>query len=254
MKKRYILLFGVFLLLIGYTFGNIIPTEVFQFNIDWNRKLSPGEVYYYTVETFIAIGTIAAVVVALFSDVFKGMLWRPKLEVRLHYPDLQEDLDSSSSSNKKACRYHHSIDIFNSGNINAELCEVHIERIQFQGIGMNQAVDILSNEKSICWMGSKQEEITYIPVQGKKTFPLFEILPPQTQSVKGSSSQTIPPHMIIGDFRIPDEYLGGTWILSFCIYSPKIKPQKFTVTIKWDGSWEHRQMEMKNKITTAINE
>lgn len=236
----------------GYLFSVIFPCQILVPNIDYEKSCSAGEYYYYFISTIQAIGTVGAVIVALFMDTIKSYFRKPKLEICLHHKDLQEDLNNSTDIDKKAKRYHHSIDIYNNGNINAENCEIHIENIQFTGLGMQQPVEIMQNEIILKWHGTVQSETTYIPAQGKKSFLLFEVFPPEELSIKGGRSQQKPPYIKIGDFQVPDEYAGGKWDVAFCLYSPNIRPLKFNVVIDWDGKWENRQMEMKNKIKTTI--
>ena len=118
---------------------------------------------------------------------------------------------------------------------------------------MNAYVELLQNEYIIYWSGEEKRNNTYIPVQGKKSFCIYEIFPPEEQSnPEGGNSQQVPPQLSIGGFKIPDEYCGGIWNVYVCLYSPSLKPTKFKVTIDWDGKWENRQMEMKAKIKNSI--
>lgn len=252
MSKKKCFVCFLLSIILGYFICVFIPCKIFIPNIDYGKQYSTGEYYYYIISTIQAIGTVGAVIVALFMDTIKSFFRKPKLEIRLHHEDLQEELNNSTDVDKKAKRYHHSIDIHNFGNINAENCEIHMENIQFTGLGMQKPTEIMQNEVILKWHGTIQSETTYIPVQGKKSFQLFEVFPPEELSTKGGRSQQKPPYIIIGDFQVPNEYCGGKWNVLFCLYSPNIKPLKFNVIIDWDGKWENRQMEMKNKIKTTI--
>ena len=76
MKKYF---FFFISLIIAYILGNIIPWKVFVPNIDWTKKISSGEYFYYSITVIQAIGTIGAVLVALFSDAIKSYLRKPAL-------------------------------------------------------------------------------------------------------------------------------------------------------------------------------
>lgn len=249
-KKKLII--GAVICVAFYLIGNIVPVKIFIPNIDWARQVSSGEFFYYFICTVQAIATVGAVIVALFNDSIKGYFRRPKLNIDLHNRELTEELDSNDTTTRKAKRYHNSIDIFNVGNINAEDCEICIDSIQFTGIAMGEAVELLQSEHVIYWSGSEKRTSTYIPVQGKKSFLIYEIFPPEEQSTPGGNSQSIPPRLSIANYKIPDEYCGGKWEVYICVYSPCLKPQKFKITIKWDGSWEDRQMEMRRKVKNEI--
>lgn len=250
MKKKFII--GVSIGGIFYLIGNIVPIGIFIPSIDWTRKVSSGEFFYYFICTVQAVATVAAVIIALFSDSIKGYFRKPKLNIELHSKELIEELGNNGEKTRRAKRYHNSIDIFNVGNINAENCEICIDNIQFTGLGTGGAVELLQSEHVIYWSGSEKRNSTYIPVQGKKSFQIYEIFPPEEQSTPGGKSQVIPPRLSIANYKIPDEYCGGKWDVSICLYSPCLKPQKFRITIEWDGSWEDRQMEMKRKVKNSI--
>jgi hypothetical protein len=237
----------------AYFIGNFMPIKALVPNIDWDKKISSGELFYYSICFIQAIGTIAAVLVALFSENIKGYFRKPVLSIDLHNKELMEELDNNGEKNRKAKRYHNSIDVFNKGNINAESCEIYIDSILFVRLGMNTPIELLQNEHILYWSGNEQRNNTYIPLQGKKSFQIFEIFPPEEQGTPGGGdTATIPPKLVIGSYKIPDEYCGGKWEVKICLYTPTLKPQKFKVTIEWDGSWENRQMEMKSKVTNKI--
>lgn len=252
MKKKWLITFAI-IGLIAYLLGNIVPIKAFVPNVDWNRQISSGELFYYFINTIQAIGTVGAVIVALFSDNIKSYFRKPELDISLHSNDLMEELDNCNGANRKAKRYHNSVDIFNRGNINAENCEVYIDSIAFKGLGMQTFTEILQNEQLLYWSGNEQRHNTYIPVQGKKSFQIYEILPPEEQGTpSGENIVNVPPKLIIGNYKVPDEYCGGKWEITICLYTPSLKPQKFKVIIEWDGNWENRQMEMKGKVRNNI--
>lgn len=141
--KKY--LFFFISLIIAYIVGNIIPWKVFVPNIDWTKKISSGEYFYYCITVIQAIGTIGAVLVALFSDVIKSYLRKPALEFRLHKENVSEVLDENKT-NIKAKAYLGAIDIFNNGNSNADDCELHVESIIFKGHGMTCGTELLSGD------------------------------------------------------------------------------------------------------------
>ncbi len=246
------LLLCLLILLVGYVLGVFCPLKVFQPNVDWSKQISSGELFYYTVSFFQSICTFAAVIIALFNDSIRSHFRKPNLQVRLRSNDIIEELDSNTAPLRKAVRYHNSIDIFNEGNENADNCEISIESISFIGLGMQQPINILQNSIDLYWNGTSDQNKTYIPAQGKKYFQYIEIQPPTEQSTPGGASDTTPPRLSIGTFMVPSEYGGGKWTATVLLSSPKSKPQRFKIVIDWDGTWENRQMEMKNKVKSNI--
>ena len=242
----------VIIILFSYVIGNILPIQCLVPNIVWNRQISSGELVYYFITFIQAVGTIAAVIIALFSDNIKAYFRRPNLEIKLHKDEILEELNNNKI-NLKAKRYHNSIDVFNSGNLNADNCEISVDSILFKGLGSNSSIELISMEYELRWSGNDDKKVTYIPIQGKKNFQIYEILPPEEQGTPNENDIVkVPPRLIIGKFEVPEEYCGGEWCVSINIYSPCMKPIKCKLTIKWDGSWEYRQMEMKEKVTNKI--
>lgn len=251
--NRKCIFIAIVLIIVAYLIGNFIPIKILVPNIDWDKKISTGELFYYFISFIQAIGTVAAVIIALFNDNIKSYFRKPKLKIDLHNSELIEELENNGERNRKAKRYYNSIDIFNEGNINAENCEICIDSILFWGLGMNTPIELLQSEHILYWSGNEKRNNTYIPVQGKKSFQLYEIFPPEEQGTPGGGdTATIPPKLNIGSYKIPDEYCGGKWEVIICLYTPTLKPQKIKVIIEWDGSWENRQMEMKGKVTNNI--
>lgn len=253
MGKTQLITFAT-IFLIAFLLGNIVPIKVFVPNIDWDKKISSGELFYYFINTIQAVGTVGAVIVALFSDKIKNYFHKPELDISLHSNDLIEELDNCNGANRKAKRYYNSVDIFNKGSINAENCDIYIDSILFKGLGMQNPIELLQNEYSLFWSGSERINNTYIPVQGKKSFQIYEIFPPEEQGTPEGGASKVPPQLIIGNYKVPDEYCGGKWEITICLYSPSLKPQKFKVIIEWDGLWENRQMEMKDKLRNSIEQ
>ena len=87
-------------------------------------------------EWLTAIGTVAAVVVALFLAVFHEHLrrwwWHPTLEIRLRNspPDSHRTIWTHQARNLALPCYYFRIRVHNSGNASAENVEVFIERIE----------------------------------------------------------------------------------------------------------------------------
>lgn len=129
MSKKQALITLLIIAVIAYFTGNFMPIKALVPNIDWDKKISSGELFYYSISFIQAIGTVAAVIIALFSENIKGYFRKPVLSINLHNNELIEELDNNGEKNKKAKRYHNSIDIWNKGNINAENCEICIEKL-----------------------------------------------------------------------------------------------------------------------------
>ncbi|MBR0041782.1 MAG: hypothetical protein IJP36_02175 [Bacteroides sp.] len=252
MKKVLLI---ILLVIIMYILGSLFPIKIFTFDIDWNEPTTPGELFYYFICLVQAIGTVCAVIIALFNDSIKAFFKKPKLDINLGSDNVLEELNiiNSPEDERKAIKYYNVVDISNNGNANADDCEVYLEKISFTGLGSGSPVTIMRNDFQINWNGNEEKKVTYIPIHGKKSFQLFEMLPPEEQGTPGGAAQQLPASLKIGYYMVPSEYRGGKWEATFGMYSPTLSsPIKIEVLIEWDGSWEKRQMEMKSKLKTTI--
>lgn len=98
---------------------------------------------------------------------------------------------------------------------------------------------------------NQDNNIVYIPYQGKKVLPLFEIIAPQKQSIPDGKTDIIPAVLRILGLRDTDAK-AGQWELIYCLYSTNSKPQKFKYIIEWNDSWEERQTEMRNFLKMKL--
>ena len=76
MSKKQIWIAILIIAVVAYFTGNFIPIKILVPNIDWDKKISSGELFYYSICCIQALGTVAAVVIALFSENIKGYFRR----------------------------------------------------------------------------------------------------------------------------------------------------------------------------------
>jgi hypothetical protein len=247
-----IIVFSIFFLLIGI-YSPL--TEILISSIDQNEKVSIGDMVYYTICTVQAIATVLAVLVALFSDDIKHYLHKPQLNFSMRSNHILEELDPTENKTRVAKSYHNRIDIENIGKANAEECQAYIESVRFKGIGGQSYVEIFSGESHIVWNGidGSRNATTYIPPKGKKSFRLYEIMPPQEGSTPDGKISNSIPRLQIPGVEIPAEYCGGEWIITIIFFSRLITPKHLSITINWNGRWEQREMEMKKHISNTLN-
>lgn len=246
MKK---LLLVLLFLIIGYIIGSYIPLNGPIIISD--AEISKSEYYSNIINSFVTFGTCAAVIVALFLTEIRSWFKKVNFNIQLHNADIIEDLIDNKGS-KKAIRYYNSIQIFNKGNINAQYCELYLERAEYyKGQMTNTPLDLAVQYTAIDW-GNVNNNV-YIPCQGKKVLHIFEILAPKKQSTPDGGENKIPPKMkILGLLNSDGEISAGCIVLTYCLYSINAKPKKFKFIVTWNGNWEERQAEMKNALTTKL--
>ena len=139
-----------------------------------NTPISKGDYYGNVINGFVAFGTCSAVIVALFLDEIRSLFKKVTFVIQLNSDEAIEEVENIKGT-KKARRYHNSIQFFNNGNINAQNCELYVESASF--ISDNSTTTLTVENAPINW--NLGNNIVYIPYQGKKVLPLFEIIAPR---------------------------------------------------------------------------
>ena len=243
-RKTSALLYFIFLIG-GYLLGIFLPFGLGPCNVS-DEPIPKGDYYGNVINGFVALGTCSAVIVALFLDEIRSLFKKVTFDIRLDNEEAIEEVEDIKGS-KKAKRYHNSIQFFNNGNINAQNCELYLESAKF--ISENSTTTLTVENSPINW--NQDSNIVYIPYQGKKVLPLFEMLAPQKQSTPEGKTDIIPAVLKILGLKVI-ETKAGKWELIYCLYSTNSKPQKFKYIIEWTGAWEERQTEMKNILTMKL--
>lgn len=245
MKWKIVLLLCGISLIIGYFLGVFLPLGLGPCEMT-NTPISKGDYYGNVINGFVAFGTCSAVIVALFLDEIRSLLKKVTFVIQLNSDEAIEEVENIKGT-KKARRYHNSIQFFNNGNINAQNCELYVESASF--ISDNSTTTLTVENAPINW--NLGNNIVYIPYQGKKVLPLFEIIAPQKQSTPDGKTDIIPATLkMLGLKNI--EAKAGKWEIIYCLYSTNSKPQKFKYIVEWNGNWEERQTEMKDILKMKL--
>lgn len=245
MKWKIVLLLCGISLIIGYFLGVFLPLGLGPCEMT-NTPISKGDYYGNVINGFVAFGTCSAVIVALFLDEIRSLFKKVAFVIQLNSDEAIEEVENIKGT-KKARRYHNSIQVFNNGNINAQNCELYVESASF--ISDNSTTTLTVENAPINW--NLGNNIVYIPYQGKKVLPLFEIIAPQKQSTPDGKTDIIPATLkMLGLKNI--EAKAGKWEIIYCLYSTNSKPQKFKYIVEWNGNWEERQTEMKDILKMKL--
>ena len=186
MKWKIVLLLCGISLIIGYFLGVFLPLGLGPCEMT-NTPISKGDYYGNVINGFVAFGTCSAVIVALFLDEIRSLFKKVTFVIQLNSDEAIEEVENIKGT-KKARRYHNSIQFFNNGNINAQNCELYVESASF--ISDNSTTTLTVENAPINW--NLGNNIVYIPYQGKKVLPLFEIIAPQKQSTPDGKTDIIP--------------------------------------------------------------
>ncbi len=250
LKFRHILILILLLIIFGYILGQLLPIDCLKPNLV-NKDISLNDLYSRIIAIFGTTVTFLAVVVALFKEDIRK-IW-DKADLLICFRDdnvLHEILDNeTSSSNYKAKKYESILLIKNQGTLAAKSCEIYLERLQFKSATFPNLQDIKLTGQPLYWHNNSNTSIL-IPATGKATVSILEIISPESQSVptEQAGSSTPLPKLKISDSESPSEFVNGTWIAQFIVYSENARPIEHLVTISWNSKWEHRLSEMSKSV------
>lgn len=240
-------------LIIGYFIGVHLPYNWGAIMIS-DTPISKAEYYQLVTSIFEAIGTCAAVIVALFLNEIRACFKKVSFDIALSSEDALEEVEDIKGT-KKALKYYNHIEFFNKGNINAQNCELYLENAEFFLSENNKNCDSFSvGNEPINW-GNNSSPMVYVPSQGKKILRIFEMIAPQKQSnPTGKDDNIIPAQYSFLGFPHNVDAKKGKWELIYCLNSTNSKPQRFKLSIEWNGEWEGRQADMKKLLTMKMEQ
>jgi hypothetical protein len=222
------------------------------FKVLVDESVSKMEYYQFVTNIFEAIGTCAAVIVALFLNEIRACFRKVSFDIALGCEDLFEELEDTGGT-KRALKYYNYIQFFNKGNINAHNCELYLENATFFLLEDNKNGDFVSvGNEPINW-GYNRSSMIYIPSHGKKFVRVFEMIAPQQQSdPNGKEDNTTPVQYCFLGFIRSIEAKKGKWELTYCLNTTNAKPVRIKLSVTWTGKWEQRQTDMKKFLTVKI--
>lgn len=250
MKKGYVVLISIGVLIVGYCVGVYLPYTHIPFEVTL-EPISKKEVWELVIAAFGALGTFGAVVAALFLNEIRSWFKRVKFNVQLLDKDIIEEVHNVKDS-KKASRYYNYIEFYNNGNINAENCELYLESAFFTSKESPTKGSLSVPNTPIEWLSNNNT--VYIPKKGgKKVLQAFSLFAPQKQSTPDGAKETNPASIKILGLESM-EASAGEWELNYALYSTTADAKKIKVTINWNGKWEERKTEMKDILKINVVE
>lgn len=222
-------------------------------NINDNACYGVPELIYFTSQTIGSIATLGAVIVALYGDTFRSIIYGEKCDVRLIKDGFTENLgDTENTNSPEAQSYDCTLKITNSGNKEISECQLLLQKVRYKANERAKPKVLKQFEHNpLYWI--RQELKSYDLVKGdSKKIPLYKIYP--ENSCQTPDNTTVSPlrMRIIGCSLEHKFTKSGIWITSYIIKSSEKVLCSFEVEVAWDGSWHNRLNEMQEVVSAKI--
>lgn len=236
--------------IVGFFVGIISKFGLWSL-IDPTKKAGLWEVINYVFSSLGAIGTCAAVVVALGKESILRYFSHPNVEIGLVDEDgISEDIDSEQQTPQASC-YNCVLRVKNSGSAQAKTCFAAIEHIRYadrKGKTLREIKDYQNNNTQLTWEGEGVD----LPKGISKEIRLFYIDAPGSSVTPGEQHQDIPLLEING-FKLKDnQSKKGVWEILYYISYDSGEHIRFKLSIDWDGTWKSRKTEMKEVLKVKL--
>ncbi len=256
--KLFLIIF-LFIVLSFYILGVLFPIKLFRpYLADIGVTIHDLLTRFF--QLLAALATFTSAFVALFKDELrKKFLEVQKINVEFSEPDkISEHSEDEETDEKKVVKYVCELEFKNQGNVHEKGCEIYI-----QNIIIKNSINILPIKKSYSLLnwGESSQTKTLIPIKGKVYLNAFTISSPQNIQADSSDAskkeelvKTIPPILKIGDnIELKGNDIKNSEIkIEYLLCFENNPPKEFNLIIKWDGCWENRIPEMKNKISINL--
>lgn len=198
---------------------------------------------YYAFEIIGGIGTLYAVIIALFNNDLQKFYSRPIIEIDLTPSSLGSDRQPQGQR-LHVNKYFRDLIVKNTGESQAAECELYIENIRHGN-------RILREDENIKW--SNAIERTFIPAGGHRVVNFIELkLAPNYMQIDEANPN--PPisrgELYVNSIKIPEEWLDSEVEVNVAVYSVSTtEPIRKTINISYNGRWSADIDEMAQNIT-----
>lgn len=210
--------------------------------------------WHHVFSVIGSIGTVAAVVVALFKDEIMSSLFHPQIIVDKNDEGddtgLIEVKDQNEGTPKVKC-YECCVRVSNTGNRPASECEVKLIGVRYS-TSNGKWKELMKDTKHVGW--SYTEDTITLLTDECKRLPLFRIYPDNSEGTPDNTKKSSKRILLFG-FTMENKFQRkGHWIFSYKISSSKKEYCKFDVDVNWSGTWCERINEMKDEITIKLEQ
>lgn len=238
MNKYIFLLIGIAL---GVFFGLSIPYCLFT-----DESLSPllpccwHGFWDWTLRILQVIGTLLAVLVALFKEDWVAYRFKPDLQLEKDDCNLYDKVVAGKTN-----RYDAKISLSNVGRGKANNLKIYIERIEYRHSRDRQNAQTIVSEPFALLFENGSDQFC-LPTDDEISIGWLSILQVPAPNPMGGSTPPAPPLMLtIGKTSIQPCNHDGVLDVTFLVKCDELKPQKHVARIEWDGTWCDKKDDMQ---------
>lgn len=258
MKIRKLAKSGVFvvcllfllLILLGIVAIVILLITTPKISYGDSESTDPWQTCYYMFTIFSSIGTLSAVIVALYKEELMKWINSPDLEFTLIENGLVANNDSQVGLSPDS--YECSIRISNQGTNTAIGCKAFVQALRYNK-NRNQdrlkSINIVQNKKQLTWTSANVD----IPVDIPSDIMLFQIMNPNQIGTPQGGNIVSNPKIVLNGYQLnKDRSEKGLWEIEYYITMKSGNVSKFLLTIDWDGTWSDNKEDMLDKVIIEL--
>lgn len=224
--------------------------------VDLEKKCSKPEYIYYLSQILGVIVTFLAVVVALFGNELRSIIFRPKCKISLSKDGFDENLGDTLYSTSPQARYYDcTLNVENSGSKEISNCELIVTEISYMSDRQQKRERklLVNGHQSLYWFYRDKKKIHLIEGEQREVC-LFRIYPSSMMQTPDGGEES-PLRLNISGFNLEDKYSQkGIWSVKYKLQDNERILRSFSVTVEWTGKWFDRISEMSKELNTVIRE
>lgn len=251
-KRGIFVVCSLFLLLIIAGIVTIVALLITTPKLSYGSAdaTGPWQAGYYVFTIFGSIGTLSAVIVALYKEELMRWVNSPDLELSLIGNGLVANNDSQVGDAPDI--YECSIRIINKGTSIATGCKAFVNVLRYN---RNRNRDRLKpdnkvqNKKQLLWTSGNVD----IPVDIPSDIMLFQITNPNKLGTPQTGSVIQNPKIEFNGYQLgKSKSEKGLWEIEYYITMKRGNVCKFLLIIDWDGSWSDNEEDMLDKVKIEL--
>lgn len=212
----------------------------------------PWQVCYYIFTIIGSIGTLAAVIIALYKEELMRWINSPELNFSLVDSGLSANYESQVGTSPDS--YDCSVRVTNHGTTIATGCKTFIKSLKYNRNGNRERLKILNivqNKKQLTWTSGSVD----LPVDIPSDILLFQIMNPNQIGTPQVGNVIQNPKIVLNGYQLgKDKAERGLWEIEYYVTMRSGNVSRFLAIIEWDGTWSDNVEDMLDKVKLELKQ